>query len=132
MRKILILIVGSICLTATAQISKDTTIEAPYALLGGLSVNTAQTASMLAAQDSMVVISSYPYRVTQFKLILTRKNGPAQLWTSKSAQLSTACKDALAKAQTGDRVLIEAIKSELVIDGETFRAYLTPIVYEVR
>lgn len=64
MRKILIIIVGSICLTATAQISKDTTIEAPYALLGGLSVNTAQTASMLAAQDSMVVISSYPYRVT--------------------------------------------------------------------
>lgn len=132
MRKVLIILFGVICITATAQTSKDAALEAPYALLGGLSVDTPQMASTLAAQDSMVVISSYPYRVTQFKLVVARRKGPAQLWTFTSAQLSETCKDALVTLQSGDRVLIEAIKTELILDGEAHRAYLTPIIYDVR
>ena len=132
MRIVLVLMVGFICLATSAQTTKKMAVETPYALLGGLSVDTPQTASTLAAQDSMVVISSYPYSVTQFKLVLVRRKGPAQLWNFPSAQLSETSKKALAMLQSGDRILIEAIKSELVLDGETYTARLTPIVYEVR
>ena len=84
-------------------------------------------------QNEINVISkdSLTYTVSYFTMIIAYKNSPAKSTTSSSNKLTGNMKTLLKSLNSGDRVLIEGIKAETVIDGETYRAFLSPFILTV-
>ena len=106
-----------------------------YAVLGDIQ-NTGQPIAKedIIKQKEINVVSkdSVTYTVGYFTMIIAYKNSPARSMSSASNKLTENMTTLLKSLNSGDRVLIEGIKAETVIDGKTYRAFLSPFIITVR
>lgn len=71
------------------------------------------------------------YEITSFKLVVAYKNRHALLASSSSGQLTSQMKEMLSNAMSEDRIIIESIKAQTVLEGVTYKVVLSPIVITV-
>ena len=106
-----------------------------FAQLGDIKADgTPVEKERLINQDSIIAKSTIAlnYTISEFKMIVAFKDDPPVFASSNSNLLTQYMMNMLGRIKSGDRVLIEGIKAKSQVNGKTIRAYLSPIIYEVK